>query len=340
MDQAGVSTIVAGPAHGGVADGSKNLALSLAAFELAWVDGGAAKSGLAASLALEPIVEQGTAEQIEQYLSRCLPARAGDDRVAARGAFCLTEPLPYVGVDTGILGGKVRIERWDAGQPPLLRVEKRGRFISNMDFATFVVAAVDSDDRRIRGSCMIILEEGDPGTFDRGPVTHKLVHQLSSTRDPVFELTVPASRIVGGYSVEDGVIVPRYSHGRILETVLGRTRVPVGLMTAAKLLSAIEPLIRYHRTRFRGGQAAPGTPRHDLGLQTKEDVLHRVIDVWATGEAAASLGFAAARNGICWMGCSTNHRSRWRRPPRRSRRWRWNTCRFSRCRQKSVMHSV
>ena len=66
-------------------------------------------------------------------------------------------------------------------------------------------------------------------------------------------------------------------------------------MTAAKLLSSIEPMIRYHRNRFRGGPASPGTPRHDLGLQTKEDVLHRVIDVWATGEAAASLGFAAAR---------------------------------------------
>ena len=104
--------------------------------------------------------------------------RQGEGRQPARGAFCLTEPLPYVGVDTGILGGKVRVERWEAGAEPWLQVEKRGRFISNMDFANFVVAAVESDDARIRGSCMIILEEGDEGTFDRGPVTHKLVHQL------------------------------------------------------------------------------------------------------------------------------------------------------------------
>ena len=67
-------------------------------------------------------------------------------------------------------------------------------------------------------------------------------------------------------------------------------------MTSAKLLSAIEPVIRYHRTRFRGGESAtPGTPRYDLGLQSKEDTLHRLIDVWATGEAGASLGFDAAR---------------------------------------------
>jgi alkylation response protein AidB-like acyl-CoA dehydrogenase len=67
-------------------------------------------------------------------------------------------------------------------------------------------------------------------------------------------------------------------------------------MTSAKLLSAIEPVIRYHRGRFRGGEnIAPGSPRYELGLQMKEDVLHRLVDVWATGEAGASLGFEAAR---------------------------------------------
>jgi alkylation response protein AidB-like acyl-CoA dehydrogenase len=78
--------------------------------------------------------------------------------------------------------------------------------------------------------------------------------------------------------------------------VFKRTRVTVGLMTSAKLLSSIEPVIRYQRGRFRGGATDhPGTPRHDLGLQQKEDALHRVVDIWAMGEAGASLGFAAAR---------------------------------------------
>ena len=143
---------------------------------------------------------------------------------------------------------------------------------------------------------MVILEETDPGTFDRGTPTRKLVHQLSSTCDPVFNLTVPASRIIGGYTVKDGVIIPRYSHGEIIEAVFRRTRVGVGLMTSAKLLSAIEPVIRYGRGRFRGSSAGgQGTPRYDLGLQMKEDVLHRLVDVWACGEAGASLGFATAR---------------------------------------------
>ena len=39
----------------------------------------------------------------------------------------------------------------------------------------------------------------------------------------------------------------------------------------------------------------PGGIRYELGIQQREDALHRLVDVWATGEAAASLGFAAAR---------------------------------------------
>jgi hypothetical protein len=39
-------------------------------------------------------------------------------------------------------------------------------------------------------------------------------------------------------------------------------------MTAAKLLSAVEPVIRYQRGRFRGAEtAAPGSVRYELGLQ-------------------------------------------------------------------------
>ncbi len=261
------------------------------------MDAGAATGSLAGCLALSPIHERGTKEQQDYYLSRCAPPQPGEDRKPWRGAFCLTEPIPYVGVDTGLLGGKVRIAQWEEGGEPMLQVEKRGRFITNMGFANFVTAAVESDDPRIKGTLMVILEETDPGTFDRGTPTRKLVHQLSSTCDPVFNLTVPASRASSaGTQVKDGVIVPRYSHGEIIEAVFRRTRVTVAIMTSAKLLSAIEPVIRYGRGRFRGSSAGgPGTPRYELGLQMKEDVVHRLVDVWATGEASASLGFEAAR---------------------------------------------
>ncbi|MGB7554307.1 MAG: acyl-CoA dehydrogenase family protein, partial [Candidatus Korobacteraceae bacterium] len=296
FDQSGITAVFMDPEQGGFLAGPKNLALALTAFELAWVDGGAATCSLAGCLALAPIHERGTAEQRARYMSLAVPPAAGESRQQLRGAFCLTEPIPYVGVDTGILNGKLRIEKWTDGEEPLLRVEKRGRFITNMGFANFVTAAVDSGDDRIKGSCMVIVEETDPGVFDRGTPTRKLVHQLSSTSDPIFNVTVPASRIVGGYAVEDGVIIPNYSHSEVIEAVFSRTRVTVALMTSAKLLSAIEPIIRYQRGRFRGSeQAKAGMLRYELGLQQRQDALHRLTSLWAIGEAGASLGFAAAR---------------------------------------------
>jgi alkylation response protein AidB-like acyl-CoA dehydrogenase len=296
FDAAGLSSLSIDPEYGGHLDGPKNLAMALTAFELAWVDGGAATCAMASHLALAPIHERGTEDQNRTYMSRCVPPGPGDERQVWRGAFALTEPIPFVGVNTATLSGKVRIVEWKKGKEPLLQVEKRGRFITNMGFANFVTAAVDSGDERIRGTCMVILEEGDPGIFDRGTPTHKLVHQLSSTCDPVFNLKVPASRIIGGYTVQDGVLVPNYDHGEIIAAIFRRTRVTVGLMTSAKVLSTVEPIIRYQRSRFRGGAAGvPGSPRYDLGLQQKEDVVHRLVDIWAMGEAGASMGFAAAR---------------------------------------------
>jgi alkylation response protein AidB-like acyl-CoA dehydrogenase len=296
FDNSGITALYLDPAHGGFIEGPKNLAFALVAFELSWVDAGASTCSLASNLGLAPIHECGTDEQRNHYMPLAAPLQPGEDREVLRAAFALTEPIPFVGVETGLLGGKVRVDEWEDGAEPVLHVDKRGRFITNMGFANVVTAAVDSADERIKGSCMVILEKGDPGIWDRGTPTQKMVHQLSSTRDPIFNLKVPASRIVGGYTVKDGVIIPNFSHGEIIETVFRRTRVTVGLMTSAKLLSAVEPVIRYQRNRFRGGDAGePGSPRHDLGLQTKPDVLHRLLDVWATGEAGAALGFETAR---------------------------------------------
>ncbi len=295
-DQAGITSVFLDAEYGGFIEGPKNLAFALAGFELAWVDGGAATCSLASNLAYAPIHERGTHEQQITYMQRMAPPQPGEDRKIQRGAFILTEPIPYVGADAAILSGRVSVAEWEEGKEPILLVEKRGRFITNMDFANFATVALESADPRIKSSCMVIVEETDPGTFDRGAPTKKMVHQLSSTRDPVMSLRVPANRIIGGYTIEDGKIVPRYTHGEIIEAVFRRTRVAVGLMTAAKLLSAVEPVIRYQRGRFRGGQGIePGSIRYEMGLQQKEDSLHRLVDIWAVGEASASLGFEAAR---------------------------------------------
>ncbi len=296
FDAAGITSAPVDPEYGGYIEGPKNFLMGLIAYELAWVDAGAGTSSMANSLALAPIHERGTAEQKQLYMTRSVPPQPGEDRKIWRGAFALTESIPYVGVDTGVLSGRVRVAEWTEGEEPLLHVDKRGRFITNMGSANFVTAAVDSGDPRIKGSCMVILEETDPGTWDRGTPTKKLAHQLSSTRDPVFSLQVPANRIIGGYTVKDGVIIPNYSHADVIEAVFTRTRAAPAIMTSAKLLSAVEPVIRYHRRRFRGAVGInEGTPRFDMGLQQKEDALHRLLDVWAAGESGTSLGFMALR---------------------------------------------
>jgi alkylation response protein AidB-like acyl-CoA dehydrogenase len=296
FDRAGVTAAFMEPEEGGFIVGPKNLALALAAFELAWVDGGAATASLASFLALAPIHERGTQEQVTRYKTLCAPAQAGEDRAPWRGAFALTEPIPYAGVDASMLSGKMRIVDWKEGEEPTLQIDKRGRFITGIAFADFITAAVLSDDARIKGSCVVILEKDDPGIYDRGTPTKKLVHQLSSTGDPIFNQTVPANRIVGGYTVKDGIIVPNFNHSEVIEAVFRRTRVPVGVMTSAKLISAVEPVIRYQRERYRGAEGSkPGTLRYEQGIQQREDSLHRLVDVWATGEAASSLGFATSR---------------------------------------------
>ena len=266
FDEAGLTAAFMEPEHGGYIEGPKNLVQALISFEIAWVDAGASTGGMAGNLALSPIHEKGTPEQQAKYLAGAVPPLPGEDRKQYRGAFALTEPIPYVGVETGMLNGKVSVAEWEEGKEPILQVDKRGRFITGMGFANFVTAAVDSADPRIKGSCVVILEEGDPGTYNRGTATKKMVHQLSSTCDPIFSLKVPASRIVGGYTIKDGVIVPNINHGDVIGAVFHRTRVVVGLMTSAKLLSAVEPIIRYQRSRFRGGEScAPGTPTSVVG---------------------------------------------------------------------------
>src|SRR5271157_2087810 len=52
FDAAGITSALADPEQGGYIEGPKNLVLALIAFELAWVDGGAATGSLATGLAL------------------------------------------------------------------------------------------------------------------------------------------------------------------------------------------------------------------------------------------------------------------------------------------------
>jgi len=293
-DASGVTAATLNADCGGLFEGPRNLAESLLTYETAWVDNGAATSSFVNALAMGPIAELGTPEQKQKYMTLCAPGNPSGK--TWRGSFALTEPLPYVGVDTGVLCGRVSIAEWKEGEEPMIRVEKRGRFITNIAIADYITIAVNSGDERIKGSCMVVVEATDPGKFDRGAQTLKCVHQLSNTGDPVIDVVVPASRIIGGYDIVDGKVVPKLGHSEIIAQVFSKTRVGVGVMGAGTLMSAIEPVIRYQRTRFRGAVGVEeSSPRYQQGLQMKEDVTERLADVWATAEAASSLGFDISR---------------------------------------------
>jgi alkylation response protein AidB-like acyl-CoA dehydrogenase len=129
------------------------LPLACSLWELAWIDGGAAVCALSGALAQMVIRDFGTSEQRARYLQQ---------DVMRHGALCLTEPLPGAGSDATLVDGRIGIAEWRPGEQPMLEVEKRGRFTSHMDFADFVLAAVDSRDARFRGSCLVILEPAVP----------------------------------------------------------------------------------------------------------------------------------------------------------------------------------
>jgi hypothetical protein len=260
LDAQGLTGILASARQG------LTMQLAVAVWELAGVDAGVATSSLSGSLAQMPIRDFGTLAQRDRYLGRA------DLR---HGALCLTEPIPGAGAEAVSLTGRMVLAGAGADGEALLEIQKRGRFTSHMDFADFVVAAVEGDGKGVRGSSLVILEPDDEGGFERGSPVRKLGHRFASTTDPAFRLRVPASRIVGGYTLEEGAIVPRYSHRVLLEPALRRMRALLALMTAAKALSAV-------RESLHG---AGRSVEFRLGL----------AELWATGEAAASLGFCAAR---------------------------------------------
>jgi hypothetical protein len=263
LDASGLTRVLASM-HSGPA-----MPLALTIWEVACVDAGVATCSLSGSLAQMPIRDFGTESQRWRYVD------SGELRY---GALCLTEPIPGAGADAMFLAGRMEVAGTSTNGEPLLQIHKRGRFISHMDFALFVVAAVEGDGKGVRGSALVILEPEDAGEFERGKPVRKLGHSFASTTNPTFRLTIPATRIVGGYTTEQGTVIPSFSHRTLLEPALLRMRALLGLMTAAKALSAVQSCF-------------------DSSAQRSDDAEFRLnmADLWATGEAAASLGFCAAR---------------------------------------------
>ena len=87
FDESGITAVFMDPDQGGFIEGPKNLALALVAFELSWVDAGAATCSLAGNLGLSPIHERGTPEQRDTYMRRAVPPNRARTAAIWRGAF-------------------------------------------------------------------------------------------------------------------------------------------------------------------------------------------------------------------------------------------------------------
>jgi hypothetical protein len=278
LDEAGLWPVMPVP----FGDGSEHLAAALMAFELGWVDASVAMDVLAANQALAPIGEWGTRDQRARYLRAPAGSTSSEGHPALAGACCL-EP-----------GGTVRVAAWDPGAQPWLQVDKQARFVAGLDEATFVIVMVTPDDVRMNERCLVILEQADPGLFERGAAARAVGGAMASLRHPRFDLRVPASRILGGYDVTDGVIVPRYREYELVEGVVRRQRIASGAKMGARLLSAVEPVLRHLRTSAgHGGSAGPAG--YALPSDPYDDSLQRLVEVAAAGEAGSSLAFRAAR---------------------------------------------
>jgi len=149
FDAAGLSVLAADGEYGGPIDGPKNLGIALAAFELAWVDAGAATTMLGNVLALAPIHERGTDDQRARYMRLAAPGQPGEGREPWHGAFVLTEPLPHAGVDVGCWTARCAWRNGSRARNPCCR--STARALHHRDgHADFVAAAVASADDRIR----------------------------------------------------------------------------------------------------------------------------------------------------------------------------------------------
>jgi hypothetical protein len=149
------------------------------------------------------------------------------------------------------------------------------------------------------GGCLILAEPSDEaeGLFDRGQPVRTLGHRLSSVTSPAFRLRVPASRILGGYTSEDGRLVPRIGYRQALEPALGRCRPVVALMTAGKILATMESVLAHGLADLAPALPirAATEPIRAATVRERLPLPLPLVDAWAAAEAAAALALEAAR---------------------------------------------
>lgn len=118
--------------------------------------------------------------------------------------------------------------------------------------------------------------DGSAATLGLALAAFELATEDAGPAAALVGLPMPADGVVGGGPLRAAADAGSSSGTR--EDVRRRA-VAVGVMTAAKLLSALDPVLAHHGPTVSADGGA----------------IQRAIDIWAAGEAAASIGFEAAR---------------------------------------------
>ncbi len=259
MGQLGFMGICFDEKYGGL--GGDYLSYILALEEISKVDDGMGVAYSASvSLCASPILQFGTEEQREKWLT---PLVTGEKM----GAFALTEP------NAGTDASSQETEAIKDGDSYIINGSKI--FITNGFYAeTYIVFAMTDKSRGTRGISAFIVDKDTPG-FKFGKKEHKMGIKTSATYELIFQdMRVPAENMLGkegeGFKIAMGT--------------LDGGRIGIAAQALAIGEAALEYAKKYSKERKQFGKP----------IAAQQAVSFMIADMYAKSEASRLLVYQAA----------------------------------------------
>ena len=225
------------------------LSMPLAQEELFWGDAGIGMSILGTALAVAAIFNNGTPEQVFEWIPQCF-GDASDPKVAA---FCSTEP--EAGSDVGAMRSRARYD--EAADEWVLTGQKA--FATNGGIANLhVVTASVAPEFGSRGQAAFIVPPGTPGLV--GAKKHRKLGLRASHTADVFldDVRVPGRCLIGGKDKLDERLARaregRSSSGSAAMRTFEATRPSVGAQAIGIARAAYEYSLEYAKDRVTFGR--------------------------------------------------------------------------------------
>lgn len=211
------------------------------------------------TLAAEPLMQGGSAEQQARYLTPLTEGRFA--------SFALTEP----GAGSDVAGIRTRAEKVEGGW----RLNGSKIWISNAPLADFLIVFAKTDVQAgHRGMTAFIVEHDSPGLSIGQPMS-KLGQRAAPTAEVFFDdLFVPDAQRLGEEGSGFGLAMQVFDHSRPMVAAFG-----VGLIQRC-----VDESLAYARTRVSMGKP----------LIEHQAIAHRLADMQIRLEAARLLTYQAA----------------------------------------------